>query len=213
MPSPNDKEELKAWLEKNKDLTTYELVLLTKKSPSTIRNWKRKFGLSLKDSPFSDVKHVRTKKDIEVIEDADIWDNEEWFRQKYEKEGLGAPTIARMINRSIVLVTGRLKRFGIRVRSHNEAVKSKSKFCNREWLSEHYVNKHWSLKRCAKEAKVVPYTIYNWLVKFGIEPRSIHQAMAGNNNPFFGRTHSDETKKKIMEAVKAKLKRPHAVST
>ena len=204
-PDINDKIKLKIWLEQHPDLSTYDLVMLTGKSPSTIRNWKKKFGLKMKDSPFRSFKHSYVKREVEVIADQSIWDNKEWFHKKYEDERNGAPTIARMIDRSIVLVVGRLKRYGIKMRQHSDAVKSDSKFCSKEWLLEHYVTQGWSLKKCADAAGVVPYTIYNWLVKFGVEPRSIHEAMAGDKNPFFGKRHSEETKKKIRETLQSHM--------
>jgi hypothetical protein len=197
-------DKIKTWLELNKRMGTYELAMIAQKSPSTIRNWKRRAGQKLKESPFQNVKHVHKRRPIEVIDDPSVWDNAQWFKRKYVDEGYGTPTIARIINRSNVLVVNRLKnRYHIKTRTHKEAVKSNSKLCNLEWLTEHYVIKRWSLKKCAQVAGVVPYTIYNWLIKFKLDPRSIHQAMAGNSNPFFGRKHSEETKEKIRRSIQA----------
>jgi transposase len=163
-------------------------------------------------SPFASAKHINKPKDVETINDPAIWDNPEWFRRKYHEEGIGTPTIARIINRSIVLVVGRLRRYGISLRHHSEAVKSRSIHCSREWLHEQYYVKKQSLKECAGMAGVSPYTIYNWLVKFGMEPRTMHQAMAGEMNPFHGRKHTEETKNKIREALRQKKKSATNVS-
>jgi transposase len=200
-PDFSNPEKARAWFQSNNGLSTYELAMLANRSPSTIRNWKRRAGLVMKPSPFPKARTAWRSKVVQVIDDPSIWDNAEWFRQKYLVEGIGTPTIARMINRSIVLVVKRLKRFNIKTRPHREAVKSKSEFCNLEWLTEFYVNKKWSLKKCARVAGVVSYTIYNWLVRFKIAPRTPQEAMAGALNPFFGRKHTAQTKEKIRQAI------------
>ena len=198
-------DKIKVWLEENKDLSTYDLVLLSKKSPSTIRNWRRRFGLNLGKSPFPNTNQEYKRVEVEVINDPKIWDNREWFKKKYIDEELGTPTIARIVNRSVICVVGRLKKYNILMRSHKDSVKSKSPYCNYNWLNENYNIKKLGLRKCSQIADVSSYTIYNWLVKFGFEPRSPHQAMAGSMNPFHGRKHTEETKNKIREAIRKQM--------
>ena len=219
MLDPNNINALKKFFEENPSLSTYELAVIAGKSPSTIRNWKRKCGLALKESPFPKGREY-TRRQVDSVEDQGIWDTKEWFNQKYAVEGLGIPTIAKMINKSVSLVAARLKRYEIQTRSHSEAVKSINDCCNEEWLYFHYASRDqyvdWctknakqvkaeggqalSLAKCAKLANVVPYTIYNWLVHFKIPMRDINEAMAGEGNPFYGRKHSDATKQRIRES-------------
>ena len=200
-PDLSSPDKILAWFQSNNGLTTYDLAMLANKSPSTIRNWKRRAGLKMKPSPFKKGASHTRRKVVEVIDNPDIWDNAEWFRQKYLVERHGTPTVARMINRSIVLVVKRLKRFNIKTRPHKEAVRPKSEFCSVEWLTEHYIDKKWSLKKCAQAAGVVSYTIYNWLIHFRMNPRTPQEAMAGALNPFYGRKHSAQTKEKIRQAI------------
>lgn len=219
MVDPNDLNSIKKFFEDNLYLSTYELAVMAQRSPSTIRNWKRKCGMSLKESPFK-AKQEYARKEVEQVLDANIWDNETWFRQKYEIETLGIPTIAKIIGKSVSLVASRLIKYQVATRSHSDAVKSINTACDEEWLYKHYATRdqyiEWctghakvpdpdggkalSLAKCAELAKVVPYTIYNWLVRFRIPMRDISEAMTGEHNPFYGRKHSDVTKARIREA-------------
>lgn len=223
MLDPNNIDSLKKFFEENPYLSTYELAMVVGKSPSTIRNWKRKCGLELKKSPFPKGREY-TRREVEVVSDQDLWDTKEWFNKQYTIEGNGIPTIAKMIGKSVSLVAARLKKYGIQTRKHSDAVKSNNQFCNEEWLYTHYTTRdqyvEWctknakqtspdggqglSLAKCAKIAGVVPYTIYNWLVHFKIPMRDINEAMAGEGNPFYGRKHSDATKQRIRESYWAK---------
>ena len=216
---PNNISSLKTFFDENPSLTTYELAMLVGKSPSTIRNWKRKCGIPLKESPFH-TKREYEKTNYGTETNSAVWDTVDWFRQKYEVEGLGIPTIAKIINKSVSLVANRLSKYNIQTRSHSDAVKSDNQFCDEEWLYKHYATREqyveWcdrntkapdidggkslSLTKCAELAKVVPYTIYNWLVRFKVPMRDISEAMTGKHNPFYGRKHSETTKTKIKEA-------------
>lgn len=216
---PNNIDSLKKFFDENPSLTTYELATLVGKSPSTIRNWKRKCNIPLKESPFN-TKRVYDPPKLESITDSNIWDNEEWFKQKYQVEGLGIPTIAKIISKSVSLVANRLTKYDIQTRTHADAVKSDNLCCNEEWLYKYYATRNqyvewcdnnakapdaeggkaYSLTKCAELAKVVPYTIYNWLVHFKVPMRDISEAMTGENNPFYGRKHTETTKQKIKDA-------------
>lgn len=216
---PNDANSLKKFFDENPSLTTYELAMIVGRSPSTIRNWKRKCGIPLKESPFN-TKRTYQKSGYTQVTNANVWDTAEWFRQKYETEGLGIPTIAKIIGKSVSLVANRLAKYDIQTRSHADAVRSDNKFCDEAWLYKHYATRdqyvEWcdrnakaleadggkslSLTKCAELAKVVPYTIYNWLVRFKVPMRDISEAMTGKHNPFYGRKHTEATKTKIKEA-------------
>lgn len=222
-PDRSTNEGKQRFLEENDGLSTYQLAVLAGKSASTIRNWKRKFQQPLKKSPFNH-KPSGNSRPIEHVDDKSIWDNEEWFRQKYEIERIGIPTISKIISRSPALVSSKLDRYGVEIRKHAESVCSTNPCCNKDWLMAHYVTDeeyaHWlkqldkdptvsrhpeaplSLSRCAAEASVVPYTIYNWLTKFDMNIRDIHDAMSGELNPFYGKTHTTETRQRISAAIK-----------
>lgn len=230
MLNPNNVNDLKKFFEANPHLSTYELAIVAGRSPSTIRNWKRKCGIALKESPFPKGREYK-KRDVIITTDKGEWDCKDWFIEKYVTEGLGIPTIARMISKSVSLVAGRLKKYEIPTRPHNEAVKSINQSCDEAWLYFNYATRdqyvEWctknakpvdpdggkalSLAKCSKIAGVVPYTIYNWLVRFKIPMRDINEAMSGENNPFYGKKHSDATKQKIRESY-WKIRNPQVPS-
>ncbi len=223
---PSDIDALAAFLAKYSYYTTYELAQLVDRAPSTIRKWMKACNRKTSKMQFVNSKKVSPpKKTIQIITDPEIWDTQEWFENAYYVEGHGIPTIAKIINRSVSLVVKRLERYGIQTRSYKESMNSKNPYCSEKWLMENYASKEqyveWcllnnetaigehgkglTLAECAALADVVPYTIYNWLVKFKIPIRDINEAMVGERNPFYGRRHSDETKRKIREAQQKKI--------
>jgi lambda repressor-like predicted transcriptional regulator len=219
-------DDVKAFFEENDHYTVYELSIKIGKSPSTIRNWRRKAGLS-KKYPFKD-RPVTKSMNLPKVDDKEVWDNEEWFKEQYEKNKLGIKAISNMISKSPRLVALRLVKYGIETRSHSEAVKSTNPCSSVEWLMYHYADRHeylewakkgnielekgggkgWSLKKCSEMAGVVPATIYNWLVRANneghvINIRDLNESMAGEKNPFFGRKHTKETIEILREKAKS----------
>ena len=221
----NQWELVKEYFEENDHLTVYEIAIKLNKSPSTIRNWRRKAGLSSK-YPFKTRPKIK-KNDIIKIDDKEIWDNEEWFRDQYEGKKHGIAIIAKIISRSPRLVVLRLNKYGIEIRSHSQAVKSNNPCSSGKWLAYHYGTrdeyigatkdpdsdggKSWSLKKCASEAGVVPATIYNWLVRanregYKINIRDLNESVAGNRNPFYGKKHTEKTKERLRQTSHAYIK-------
>jgi transposase len=197
-------ERQRAFLRQNAGLSTYDLAILSNTSASTIRNWKRRCGVASSSKPpfAAGAAPKKVPKVVVEVRDPAVWDNPAWFRQKYEVERIGMPTIARIIGRSPGLVCARLKRFKIHKRSLKDSMSSKSQFCNKAWLLEHYVRLGWPLKKCGAAAGgVSAWTVYNWLIRFQIAPRCLREAMAGKMNPFFGRKHTAETKERIRQSV------------
>jgi transposase len=219
-------DDVKQFLVDNDHLTVYEIAIKVGRSPSTIRNWRRKTGLS-QEYPFKDRPTIK-KMDLPSVEDPEVWDCEEWFREQYETNRLGISAIARIIGKSPRLVALRLEKFCIITRSHSEAVKSTNPCSEEDWLMFHYATreeyeqwalqkgvnledggKGWSLKKCAEIAGVVPATIYNWLVRLNndgskVNIRDLNESVAGERNPFFGRKHTKETRARLREAFLAR---------
>jgi transposase len=224
-------DDVKHFLVENDHLTVYEIAIKVGRSPSTIRNWRRRTGLS-QEYPFKERPTVK-KLDLPTVSDPDIWDNEDWFKKQYNTTKLGISAIARIIGKSPRLVALRLEKYGIETRSHSEAVKSTNPCSDEDWLMFHYATrgeyerwtsgsgvtpddeggKGWSLKRCAETAGVVPATIYNWLVRLNNEGskvniRDLNESVAGERNPFFGKKHTKETKARLREAFIARYGDP-----
>lgn len=215
-------DEVKQFLDDNDHLTIYEIAINLGKSPSTIRNWRRKTGLS-KEYPFKSRPKIRAQS-LPKVDDQDIWDNGEWFEEYYTTKKYGISTIAKIISRSPRLVALRLEKYGIETRSHSQAVRSSNPCSEVEWLVFYYGTrdeyvawaakndveadpdggKCWSLKKCSEYAGVVPATIYNWLVRVNnegleINIRDLNESVAGVRNPFYGKKHSKETKARLRE--------------
>jgi len=228
----SNKEALKKFFEEYYYLNNYELANLVGKSISTVRNWKRKCGIKAKTSPFKP-RQEYPKQEIQQILDQNIWDNEEWFRVKYEQESIGIHTIAKIIGHSMSFVYNRLKKYDIQSRTHSDAVKSENQYCDEKWLYYNYatreqylewcaVNKYnpelnggkaLTLTECAEIANVVPYTLYNWLLRFHVPIRNMGEAMTGEHNPFYGKKHTDDTKAKLREKSQKLHNESHKKST
>lgn len=216
---PGDVESLKKFFEDNKYHTTYELAKLVDRSPSTIREWRRRCGFKGQQL-FPNAKRTSKARKVTKVP-KEVWDNRDWFYNQYHVKENGMLIISKMIDRSTALVRNRLQKYGVPIRSHKDALKSKNDYCNEKWLMEHYADRKqyikWckknkikvedgmgkglTLRECAKLAGVKSaYTVYNWLIKFDIQIRDIHEAMAGERNPFYKKQHSEETKEKIRQA-------------
>lgn len=200
MVDVSDVNALRAFFEKHKYYTTYELAILVDKAPSTIDKWRSRCGISTGKKRLSDTKKVQAPVTIVPKE---IWDNEEWLRNKYEIEKVGLPTIARMIDRSVTLVKRRFDRYKIATRDLRSSMASKNPMCTKQWLLDNYENGGKTLVECAEIANVSPHTISKWLAKFKMSIRDINEAMAGDRNPFWGRRHSEQTKERLRSAYKA----------
>ena len=203
VPNPSDVEALRRFFEEHSDKSTYDLCRMIGRSASTIRNWRRNCGLPSKPSPFANMaRPVKPKEEVEALP-PEVWDNVEWFRQAYTDKKWGIPTIARQIGHGVAFVSSRLKRYNIQTRKHADSCASKNECCSEQWLMENYATKQqylewaqnkgiepsvecgrgYSIRKCARVAGVTPYTVYNWLAKFKISTRNIHDAMRGDLNP------------------------------
>jgi len=197
-----------------------DLAAIAGCSVSTIRNKKRLLGISLSEALFTrPYKEERRANQYESVEDPAIWDNEEWFRQKYEVEKLGKQTIARIINRPRTIVVRRLRKYNI----FSTVKQPVHPCCTEEWLIYHYCVREdyvdWCeernkipeegggmglpLRGCAAIADVCKYTIYNWLAKFGIYIREKREALSLTQYHF----HYDESSVEARKTEDKKLPR------
>ena len=171
----SDEEDVIAFLKENEFSTNIELGQLAGVHAKTIRLWRKKYGMNatLKSNTKFTQSYKMPKKLLPKVRDPKEWDNKEWFQKFYGKYGI--ILLGKIIGKSVALVYGRLRKYGIRVRSHREAMATDSYFsnpcCNEKWLLENYIDKGLSIAECAELASVNRYTIYNWLAKFGIEVR------------------------------------------
>lgn len=192
----NNRLSILKFFEDNKYYHKDELAKAARRSSVTIDKWSQKSGIRGKKSQFATPKVKRIPKEYEKVTDPTIWDNREWFYQKYVDEKLGIEAIAKIIERKPLIVFRRLKRYKIERRQENNP--STNACCNEKWLMYHYATpaeyRKWcqtnatdydksggkclSQRQCAALAGVKQFTIYNWLVKFNIPIRDMPQATA-----------------------------------
>lgn len=166
----SDEDALRSFFKEHYDYTTFELCRKYGISVSTLNRWKRKIGIpSSKNKAFKI--NPRKPQKIKPIKDQKIWDNGPWFVDMYVNKQIGAYIIAKMINRSVVVVYNRLRRFNIQLRDHESSIKTKNKFYDKQWLWENYMRLSRSAEDVAKEAGVHSSTIKIWLSKLGIPVR------------------------------------------
>jgi len=217
---------VREFFKENDHLKTNEIAIQLGRSPATIGRWRKEAGLT-KSYPFKNRPKFPSRA-LPTVSDPTIWDNEEWFKEYYEEKSFGITAIGKIIKRSPRLVSLRLQKYGIKIKSHTEAVRSTNPCANEEWLVYHYGNrkeylawvrrigakpdndggKSWSLKKCSGVADVVPATIYGWIVRVNneggsISLRDISESIAGEKNPFYGKRHPPE----ILNRIKKNLKR------
>ena len=174
----SDIEVLKKFFKDNEYMTNMELARVAGVHAATIRSWRRKCGVKqvLKVNMSFARPHRTGAKDRPSITDQKIWDNKEWFEDFYYKKKFGILAISKIIGRTVDLVYGRFRKYGIKARTHKESMKNSNPFCNENWLNEQYNIKRLCASKIAKIAGVNEYTIYNWMTKFGLEVRDIYES-------------------------------------
>ena len=93
-------------------------------------------------------------------------------------------------------------------RSHSEEeIKKIRKYRDKTWLYDRYVKKIKSVNDIAEELDCSISTICVWLKKHGIKIREQSETLRlggkvkGENNPMYGKHHTEKTKKKIREKI------------
>lgn len=159
---------IKAFFKEYEHLRCLEMAQIARVSLRTITYWRKKLGINRKQQKFF---KPHPKKPRNQPLDEKIWRNEEWFRQKYEIEGLGKDRIARLISRNRSIVHMLLKRFNIKRREWTKPASS-NPCCTEEWVRYHYEALGYSEGKCAELAGVNRYTFKTWLAKYDIVPRT-----------------------------------------
>ena len=188
-------------------MTTTEIAQTTGKSVKTIQNWRRYedipntgkgWGARHSERPFS----YRTVKKFtyQKITDRDIWDNYTWLNFMYHDADLGILVLSQITGRSCFYLSRRMKQYGIKRKSHEVACAPKNPYYTREWVDEKYNIEGCTIWQCAKLAGVNPYTIYNWLVKFGYEIRDQYECRAGERNRRYGIPCIPQTRSEKVDA-------------
>lgn len=78
---------------------------------------------------------------------------------------------------------------------------------DKKWLYNEYIVKEKPISKIASELGCNHQTVWIWLKRHNIPRRSYSEARRGGKNPFFGKTHTEETVKKIFIGSKRKPNR------
>lgn len=167
MIDPNNKESLLNFFNRYNHLKNHELAVLANRSTSTIREWKRKCGLSVGGKQL--YPRVIFKKLVPTP--PDNWDNKEWFYDMYVNKKYGTGILAQILGLARSTIWKKLRKYNIKLRSNIDSKRSKNKYCNEEWLRKYYEEYGWSTGNCAEAAGVQSATIYDWLIRFKIKVR------------------------------------------
>lgn len=192
--NPTDPVSLKEFFREFRDLTNPEMAILAGRTTDTIREWRRKCDKEIHYDPFVAWRAKQeSRNDVPKIIRPEVWDCAEWFKKQYEDNGLGVTTLSKIVRKNKKFVYYRLKKYGVKIRSHKESTESDNPCCSEDWLYYHYSrpleyvgwcqdnriepDEHGGmalpLRECAELAGVVPYTIINWLTHFKMRIRGI----------------------------------------
>lgn len=211
---PTNSDSLKCFFARYKGLDNAELATLADCTTETIRRWKKKCGIQAPPNPFKPIQKPQNRDPVTLPEN---WDTKEWFEEQYAKHGM--VKIAKTIDKSVVFVFNRIRKYKIQTKAFEERVKSKNPCKSEDWLYYHYATRDeylsWckrtghnpcanggmglSLADCAALAGVVPGTIVNWLVHFHMRIRTIGEAQSGSRNHQRNREWDAQAKRKARE--------------
>jgi len=83
----------------------------------------------------------------------------------------------------------------------------------KEWLEEHYLAKGLDCVQIGRMVSRDPKSVWNWLKDFGIptRPRGSNPPPVGSgeNNPFYGKKHTAETRERLSQIAKADGRVPY----
>jgi hypothetical protein len=182
VPNGKDRRSLRLFFEENEYMTNFEMAQLVNVNPRTIRRWRNKCGHKL-HRPRHFYLNRKGIRPIELIHDQKVWDNREWFYEKYVKQDIGISILARMTGKDHHFIWKRLRRYDIQIKPRA----SNNPCCTRDWCVENYEIIGYTLRKCAEMAGVNPYTFMDWLVHFGIHIRDRLEALSGERNPLYGK--------------------------
>lgn len=165
----------------------------------TVQHWMNKYGIDRRN-------HTREK--ITISEDS--------LRKLYCEEDLTMKEVGDELGYSKQQVHYWMEEHDIKRRSRPLEVK-----IDEETLREYYVEKEWSQKMIGEKFDCSRGTIRRRIERFGIEKRSHSECLeaayekerrkpknqVGNQNPFYGKNHSNESKKKQRKSAIKRIER------
>jgi len=170
---------------------------------STISNWLDRLNIEKRD--------LSTATSIAMGSDERLR-NEDWLRKKYVDEKKSFNNIANQLDCSTWSVHHALKKYDISTRSkgNTQMINLKNDetkpYTDENWLRHHYRTLGKSTPEIADEVGVTPYTILDWLEKFGIQTRSLKSAQLLHNKRKKGVKLTNERNLVTEEGIDASWK-------
>lgn len=138
------------------------------------------------------------------------YQNKEWLSQKYVVEKLTCKEISDLENVSATTIGGWLVKFNI-PRRRSGIRKVNESYRDKKWIHLKYVIEKLTIKKISELANVHPNTIWENMIRLNIPRRkggieswtpqmreSIVSKLQGRK-PMLGKTHSEETKRKMSQ--------------
>lgn len=135
--------------------------------------------------------------------------SKEWLVKEYIEEELSTTKIAEKVGCNPVTVWNHLKKFGIPIRSHSEAIRGEKNYwygkiffkhkqlADKDWLYEKYWTDGLSTREIAEIVNCDPATIFSALRRHNIKTRTLSEANQGERSFFWGKHHTQESKDKM----------------
>jgi hypothetical protein len=175
-----DRDSLRAWFLTHPYLTTHDHARVASVTQKTVYRWRRRAGFG----PVARAKFptlppgVAPRRHLPPPVAPAAWDDR-WLVEQY-LTGYSVGLIAAAVHRSYPVIYARLKRHNV-LRDRARSLRSLNPCCTRRWVTEHYVERGLSKRRCARLAGVTRLTFSNWLDGFGVRARSaVEQAILDN---------------------------------
>lgn len=204
-------------------LSPYEISELCKVCGNTIRSWLKTFGIRKIPPLYQDrdwlyrkyiVEGLTTKgvgklcktsgtvigcwlKKLEIRKPPPLYQDRDWLYRKYWAEELSTYKIGELCKTPSTVIQNWLKKFGIKARHggwHRADIKPF--YRDKDWLHKKFITEDKSTNEIGQICNVGSATIHRFLRKFGIE---IIHSLVGKNNPFYGRKHTEEARKRMSE--------------
>jgi GNAT superfamily N-acetyltransferase len=160
-------------------------------STFTIRKIMRENNIIIRKPivPFAGRKQRRT-----IIDLPNFMDNKEWFRHAYIEKRYSMSEIAEFVNKSVGYVSGKLSKYGIAARSISEGVRELD---YDQVLASYGVLG--SMSKVAARFNCTVEAVKRVLLKYDVVPVSTSDMFSGVGNPFYGRKHDEETRRRCAE--------------
>jgi DNA invertase Pin-like site-specific DNA recombinase len=168
-----------------------ELAAKCRTSTYTISKIMHENNVELRDSLFPFTGRKQKKR---IVEFKPFEDSKGWFAYAYIDLKCSMSEIANFLGRSIGYVSGKLSKYDIEVRSISEGVRE----LDYDQILVSYKTLG-SMSKVASRFNCTVDAVKRILLKNDVVPTSTSDMFVGDGNPFYGRKHDEETRRRCAE--------------